>query len=295
MEFKIKDKNGIKLHTAKTYCKKDISVGIDDTEKSKIIPENIAEGQSILGVVGTFRGGIDTSDATATSDDLLLGKTAYANEQKLVGTIEDYDYSTSDEYRTDADDLVERVLTEYSNDRITTIAANAFYGYTTLTKIDVPNVVTIGSTAFARAGLEEVNLPKVQTIGSQCFANNNTLKKIYLPAITNLTANSLREMLGLEEVYLENVSTLSSNCLYACYSLIRLVITNKEQVCSLTNPSTLSICYHLTGTVNATYNPNGDKDGYIYVPDNLVDSYKSATNWSTYADQIKPLSELEVE
>ena len=32
--------------------------------------------------------------------------------------------------------------------------------------------------------------------------------------------------------------------------------------------------------------------GYIYVPDSLVDSYKTATNWSTYASQIKPISEL---
>lgn len=30
----------------------------------------------------------------------------------------------------------------------------------------------------------------------------------------------------------------------------------------------------------------------VYVPDTLVDEYKSATNWSTVADQIKPLSEL---
>ena len=36
---------------------------------------------------------------------------------------------------------------------------------------------------------------------------------------------------------------------------------------------------------------NGGK-GFVYVPDNLVDEYKSATNWTTVADQIKPLSEL---
>lgn len=36
---------------------------------------------------------------------------------------------------------------------------------------------------------------------------------------------------------------------------------------------------------------NGGK-GFVYVPDTLVDEYKSATNWTTVADQIKPLSEL---
>ena len=29
--------------------------------------------------------------------------------------------------------------------------------------------------------------------------------------------------------------------------------------------------------------------GYVYVPSALVDSYKSATNWSTYADQIRAI------
>ena len=32
--------------------------------------------------------------------------------------------------------------------------------------------------------------------------------------------------------------------------------------------------------------------GFVYVPDNLVDEYKTATNWATVSDQIKPLSEL---
>jgi hypothetical protein len=29
----------------------------------------------------------------------------------------------------------------------------------------------------------------------------------------------------------------------------------------------------------------------IYVPDESVEAYKGATNWSAYADQIKPISE----
>ena len=40
------------------------------------------------------------------------------------------------------------------------------------------------------------------------------------------------------------------------------------------------------------YSIDNDGTDYIYVPDNLVDGFKIATNWSTYATQIKPISEL---
>ena len=56
--------------------------------------------------------------------------------------------------------------------------------------------------------------------------------------------------------------------------------------------NSFSNCYHFLGTVNTTYNPDGLKDGRIYVPDNMVESLKSATNWSAYADIIVPLSTL---
>ena len=38
--------------------------------------------------------------------------------------------------------------------------------------------------------------------------------------------------------------------------------------------------------------PIANGTGYVYVPDDMVDTYKSATNWSTYASQIKGMSEL---
>lgn len=51
-------------------------------------------------------------------------------------------------------------------------------------------------------------------------------------------------------------------------------------------------CYHFYGTTNADYNPEGLKDGAIYVPDDKVEELKVATNWSVFADIIKPLSTL---
>lgn len=48
---------------------------------------------TVLGISGTYIGeaGTGTEDATATEEDILAGKTAYANKKKLTGTLETID------------------------------------------------------------------------------------------------------------------------------------------------------------------------------------------------------------
>ena len=58
------------------------------------IPGNIKKDVNIGGIIGTLEmGGIDTSDATATSRDILQDKTAYAKGVKITGSIKTYDGS----------------------------------------------------------------------------------------------------------------------------------------------------------------------------------------------------------
>ena len=80
-----------------------------------------------------------------------------------------------------------------------------------------------------------------------------------------------------------------------CFSLKAVVLRKTDGVCSLNNTSAFTDCYHIHGTANETYNPDGLKDGYIYVPRALVDSYKTATNWTTFADQFRALEDYTVD
>ena len=51
----------------------------------------------------------------------------------------------------------------------------------------------------------------------------------------------------------------------------------------------------LIRTAGFNTTPIGDGDGHIYVPDNLVNSYKLADNWSSFKDKIKSLSDYEID
>lgn len=64
-------------------------INIEDIVKAEQIePHNIREGIEILGIQGTMQEGIDTTDATATADKILVGYTAYVKDQKIEGTFE---------------------------------------------------------------------------------------------------------------------------------------------------------------------------------------------------------------
>lgn len=57
-------------------------------------PEDIVDGRTILGIKGTAKSGVDTSDATALASDIVKDKTAYVNGVKVKGTLNDYSDAT---------------------------------------------------------------------------------------------------------------------------------------------------------------------------------------------------------
>lgn len=84
---------------------------------------------------------------------------------------------------------------------------------------------------------------------------------------------------GLISICFDKIVELSSDVFAEC-SDIQALIIKTGIVCTI-GANTFRDCSPMT-----------NKTLFVYVPDTLVDSYKSNANWSTYANQIKPLSEL---
>lgn len=82
-----------------------------EEKNTKLLPENLRAGVTLLGVTGTMQegngGGLDTSDATATANDIAQGKTAYVNGEKVEGTIELIDTYTKQMEGVDMDDAAQ--------------------------------------------------------------------------------------------------------------------------------------------------------------------------------------------
>ena len=271
---------------------KPVTSEIDESIK----PENIKAGENILGVDGAYEG-IDTSDATATAEDILVGKTAYASNQKMTGIIEEYDgsyegtASTVSEIELSLKSLIDDTLganfTKFP-EGITTIGHSAFRGASNLALTELPETITyIGPEAFYQcSNLALTKLPNnlASSITSSCFYYCYKLALTELPQGVTVVGNmSFYRCDGIISLkLLGNITTIHQNAFYRCSNLIKLVMPNITAIPSLSNKNALQ------GT------PIEKGTGYIYVPDNLVEEAKVATNWSVWADQIKPISEMEV-
>lgn len=197
---------------------------------------------------------------------------------------------------------------------------------TMLTKVEIGEGVTnLGAYAFEYCfALEMCSIPKgVTGVGTYVFGYCISLKHVTFPkGFTGYSTYTLRDCSGLSTVSLpQGAASFSTGVFYYCTGLSHINIpeTAKSlgvyflQYCSalgsLTVPSSITsfgafafaACYS-TGIYdftayasvpslgNANVFNNIPADCKIIVREELLDSWKAATNWSTYADRIVSIS-----
>lgn len=180
-----------------------------------------------------------------------------------------------------------RKLTSINFPNATTINSYAFGYCSSLTNIDVPYATNVGENAFRECtNLINVNLPNATQLNNYAFRTCSLLQSINLPNVTYINGYVFQECKKLTSVILPNLTSINNYGLANTYSLLEFLIEQKDSVCTLQGAMTFYNSYHIEGTTNSTYNPNGLKDGYIYVPASLLSQYKVATNWAKHASQI---------
>lgn len=175
--------------------------------------------------------------------------------------------------------LIDRSLTNITIN--TNVGKYAFYGCTNLKSVVILDGVTvIGSNAFnGCSNLEYVKLPQsVITISSYAFGGCSKLQSVDLQNVTFFADNAFNSALLLKTLKVNVKTTFGGNALRNS-KIETLVLTNDK----------MSI---LQGTLG-TNTPITDGTGYIYVPGALLDDYKTATNWVTYADQFRAIEDYQ--
>lgn len=83
---------------------------------------------------------------------------------------------------------------------------------------------------------------------------------------------------NLEKIDFDVLEEMKDADFYQC-SALKAVIIRSPAVCTMSTSNAFKSTPIASGT------------GYVYVPAALVDSYKAATNWSVYTDQIRAIED----
>ena len=132
---------------------------------------------------------------------------------------------------------------------------------------------------------------KVRTIGQYAFYNCNKLTDANFPKAIDIDNYAFSYCHMLTNINIPLVTNIGPGAFNNCYSLIKVFISQKDGVCTPYSDA-FDGCYHIWGTKDSTYNPEGLKDGYIYVPASLLTNYKGS--WGNrFAAQIIGHEDLE--
>ena len=183
----------------------------------------------------------------------------------------------------------------------TTVYNNAFNGCSSLSQVSLPVCSYIRNNAFEYCtSLSQVSLPMCSKIDSYAFQNCSSMTQINLPVCSYIGVGAFWGCRLLAQVSLPVCSYISIYTFYMCRSLSQVSLPmcntiegNAFQNCSSLSIITLgysSICRLGSSNVFTNTQITSSK-GSIYVPTSLVDSYKSATNWSYFSTQIFPIPE----
>lgn len=165
--------------------------------------------------------------------------------------------------------------------QLTNFGLYTFSGCTALESIEIPSGVTeIGYETFSDCiSLSSVTFSEgISRIIGRSFENCISLETIVIPnSITKINDDSFKNCSGLTSVDIgSGVTSIGGDSFNYCTSLEKIIVR------AITPPNLSAILTPFNRTNNCP----------IYVPDESLEQYKTATNWIKITSRLKPISEL---
>lgn len=146
--------------------------------------------------------------------------------------------------------------------------------------LNLPEFTSPGSSVFrAATSLRTVDMPKLNKLEQFLFMGDTALETVTFPKVASVAGQAMESCSALTYVDLPICKRIDAKGFNKCSSLETLILRKSDGICTLANVSAFTSTPIESGT------------GYVYVPSALVDSYKTATNWSTCASQIRAIED----
>ena len=227
--------------------------------------------------------GETVTDFTITGDTDFYGEWKYHGDPSIAYTYDEDDNvikATAANYKVapsfaDHKDTI-KIIDLSQCQKLTSIPSRYCREHRVLEQIVLPDSVTsIGDTAFGYCtSLIDFTFPSgVEQLGSEVFLGCSFTSMTIPDSVKRVGSWAFQNCELLTSVtFGRGVESIGGNVFYACNSVkdVTVLATTPPEIATTTIKNTIT---------------------KIYVPAGCGDAYKSATNWSAYADRIEELAE----
>lgn len=200
--------------------------------------------------------------------------------QIIEGTVTEINDNTATEigiyafYKTTSLSSTEYKLTSVKFSEATKVGNSAFYSNKALVSASFPKAQRIGNEVFSYcSSLSSVDIPSVTFLSTSCFQGCAALKSLYLPSVTRLGISVFSNCSALECIDFGKIEKFDESVFSNCKALNTLILRKASGISPLGSTGYLSATFFGTSGTGT--------GGICLVPRSLIESYQTATNWST--------------
>lgn len=177
-------------------------------------------------------------------------------------------------------DLIMNDATDFEDTRITKLSKYAFAYRTNIKTISLPNLTSSAERAFSNCNsMTSLSIPNMRNATqTYAFAYCGAMTSCDVKQASSISTYAFYGCSALVKIEFDRITSIAGNAFASCTKLATLILRSPTMV-------------SLSATTAFTSTKIAGSGGYIYVPSALIEEYKVATNWSTYASKFRAIED----